>query len=118
MRAVQDELAKIDVGLSTDVKFLRDSIEQASLDFMAAQYVNFNYSCDNFLRRANCRKRYDKAEKEFVSAKLHLHKSAEKKEMLTEHLAAIIEKNEERKAQKLADLMKELDIAGEHGNEE
>ena len=34
---VHKELEKIDLMLNTDVKFLRDSIEQASLDFMEAQ---------------------------------------------------------------------------------
>jgi RAB6-interacting golgin len=56
------------------------------------------------------RKRYDKAEKEYVAAKLHLHTMREKKELLAEHLSTIIEKNEERKAEKLAELMKELNI--------
>ena len=58
-------------------------------------------------------KRYDKAEKEFVSAKLMLHECQERKEMLTEHLGQIIQKNEERKAQKLSELMKELNISEE-----
>ena len=57
------------------------------------------------------RKRYDKAEKEFVAAKLHLHKMSERKDLLTDHLATIIEKNEERKAAKLDELMKELNIS-------
>ena len=34
---VHKELEKIDQMLNTDVKFLRDSIEVASLDFMEAQ---------------------------------------------------------------------------------
>ena len=56
------------------------------------------------------RKRYDKAEKEFVTAKTKLHEAAERKDMLVEHLATIIEKNEERKARKLEELLKELNI--------
>ena len=56
------------------------------------------------------RKRYDKAEKEFVTAKTKLHEAAERKDMLAEHLATIIEKNEERKARKLEELLKELNI--------
>ena len=56
------------------MRFLWDSIEQASIDFTEAQ------------------KRYDRAEKEFVDAKLNLHHWAErKKELLTDHLCAIIE---------------------------
>lgn len=88
----QDELSRIDAGLTSDVSFLRDSIETASITFMAAQ------------------KRYDKAEKEFVTAKTKLNEAAERKGMLAEHLATIIEKNEERKARKLEELLKELNI--------
>jgi len=76
---VHKELEKIDLMLNTDVKFLRDSIEQASLDFMEAQ------------------KRYDKAEREFIDAKLHLHNCGERKELLTDHLCAIIEQVKHRK---------------------
>lgn len=39
-----------------------------------------------------------------------LHQKQEKKEMLTEHLCAIIEKNEERKAEKLTSLLEKLKI--------
>ena len=70
---VNQELQKIDLMLTSDVRFLRDSIEQASIDFTEAQ------------------KRYDRAEKEFVDAKLNLHHRAERKELLTDHLCAIIE---------------------------
>ena len=37
------------------------------------------------------RKRYDRAEKEFVESKVQLQSCQERKELLTEHLAAIIE---------------------------
>ena len=73
---VNQELQKIDLMLTSDVRFLRDSIEQASIDFTEAQ------------------KRYDKAEREFVDAKINLHNCAEKKELLTDHLSAIIEQVE------------------------
>ena len=56
------------------------------------------------------RKRYDKAEKEFVAAKLNLHKKQDRKELLTEHLATIIEDSEVRKAGKLNDLMSQLQL--------
>ena len=56
------------------------------------------------------RKRYNKAEKEFVEAKLSLHNSTERKEMLTEHLCVIINQTEERKANKLKELMQQLNI--------
>ena len=56
------------------------------------------------------RKRYDKAEKEFVDAKLHLHKRQERKELLTEHLGAVIEDCEIRKAKKLNELMNQLEM--------
>lgn len=57
-----------------------------------------------------CRKRYLKIEKEFLGAKLYLQQKLEKKEMLTEHLCAIIEKNEERKAIKLTELLEKLKL--------
>lgn len=55
------------------------------------------------------RRRYQNAEKEFVAAKMYLHKMEEKKEALTEHLFAIIHQNELRKAKKLEELVTSLD---------
>lgn len=56
------------------------------------------------------RKRYEKAEAEYVAAKLDLHRKTEVKEQLTEHLCAIIQQNELRKAHKLEELMQELQL--------
>jgi RAB6-interacting golgin len=56
------------------------------------------------------RKRYEKAEKEFVEAKLDLHSKSERKEQLTGHLYTIIYQNEVRKAKKLAELMEKLEM--------
>lgn len=42
-----------------------------------------------------------------------LHQKLEKKEMLTEHLCTIIEKNEERKAEKLNQLLFKLNLSVE-----
>lgn len=56
------------------------------------------------------RKRYEKAETEYVTAKLDLHKKTEVKEQLTEHLCAIIQQNELRKAHKLEELMQQLQL--------
>lgn len=56
------------------------------------------------------RKRYEKAEKEFVAAKLNLFQKMENKEQLTEHLCSLIEQNEIRKSDKLADLMDQLEM--------
>ena len=58
----------------------------------------------------DCRKRYEKAEKEFVTAKMRMHEAGERKELLTEHLEKIISQNEQRKAEKLEALMKELNL--------
>lgn len=57
------------------------------------------------------RKRYEKAESEYVTAKLDLHRKTEVKEQLTEHLYAIIQQNELRKAEKLQELMLQLHAA-------
>ena len=56
------------------------------------------------------RKRYERAEKEFVESKVDLQKKSELKEHLTEHLYTIIHQNELRKANKLSELMKELEM--------
>lgn len=56
------------------------------------------------------RKRYDRAEKEFLDAKLLLYTKLERKELLTHHLCTIIEQNEMRKAQKLSELMEKLQM--------
>ncbi|KOB69061.1 putative RAB6-interacting golgin-like protein, partial [Operophtera brumata] len=53
-------------------------------------------------------KHYLKVEKEFLQAKIQLQKEKDKKELLTEHLCALITHNETRKAQKLETLMLEL----------
>ena len=56
------------------------------------------------------RKRYDRAEREFIEAKVDLQKKSEMKEQLTEHLYTIIHQNEMRKAGKLSELMGELEM--------
>ena len=64
------------------------------------------------------RKRFEHAEKEYVSAKLELHQTAEAKELIAEHLCSIIQQNEMRKANKLAELMTKLnmgDVAADGG---
>jgi len=55
-----------------------------------------------------CRKRYVRAEREFIEAKQLLFGKRERKELLTEHLCTIIEQNEMRKAHRLTDLMVQL----------
>ncbi|XP_005105467.2 RAB6-interacting golgin [Aplysia californica] len=87
---VQQELSHLDSLLTADVSIIRDKIEVASLEYMDAQ------------------KRYEKAEKEFVSAKMDLFEKGDTKEQLTEHLYTIIHQNEVRKAKKLVELMEKL----------
>ena len=58
------------------------------------------------------RKRYERAEQEFVEAKIDLHRKSEVKESLTEHLYTIIHQNEIRKAKKLTELMEKLQLDG------
>lgn len=64
------------------------------------------------------RKRYEKAEAEYVTAKLDLHRKTELKEQLTEHLCAIIQQNELRKAHKLEELMQQLQLEATEEEEE
>ncbi|TMS20547.1 RAB6-interacting golgin [Larimichthys crocea] len=92
LKRIQKELQALDDMVSNDIGILRGKIEQASWDYSTA------------------RKRYEKAEVEYVSAKLDLHKKTEVKEQLTEHLCAIIQQNELRKAHKLEELMQQLQL--------
>ncbi|XP_069577927.1 RAB6-interacting golgin isoform X2 [Brachyistius frenatus] len=92
LRRIQKELQALDDMVSNDIGILRGRIEQASWEYTAA------------------RKRYEKAEAEYVTAKLDLHKKTEVKEQLTEHLYAIIQQNEQRKAHKLEELMEQLQL--------
>ncbi|XP_070602824.1 RAB6-interacting golgin isoform X1 [Erythrolamprus reginae] len=62
------------------------------------------------------RKRYEKAELEYVAAKLDLQKKTDVKEQLAEHLSTIIQQNELRKAKKLEELMKELEVEADEEN--
>jgi len=77
---------------------------------MAAPFIIWN-SVLFFFLLLFFRKRYEHAEAEFVAAKLDLHRKTERKEMLTEHLLAVIQQNEERKAKKLEELMAKLDVS-------
>ncbi|PKU40103.1 rab6-interacting hypothetical protein [Limosa lapponica baueri] len=61
-------------------------------------------------------KRYDKAESEYVAAKLDLQHKTEIKEHLTEHLCTIIQQNELRKARKLEELMQQLEVEADEEN--
>ncbi|XP_071443689.1 RAB6-interacting golgin [Hetaerina americana] len=92
LHKINEELQKLDNLLSNDVSILRDQIEAASLEYTVAQ------------------KRFDRAEKEYLDAKLILTGKLERKELLTAHLCTIIEQNELRKAQKLSELMEKLQI--------
>lgn len=56
------------------------------------------------------RKHYMKIESQFLKAKMDLHNAAEKKELLTEHLCTVIAHNEDRKAQKLTELMEKVGL--------
>ncbi|XP_047993473.1 RAB6-interacting golgin [Leguminivora glycinivorella] len=90
LEKIKKELQVLDGQFSQDVSVLRKKIDQACLSYAEAE------------------KHYLKIEKEFLQAKINLQKEKEKKELLTEHLCALITHNETRKAQKLETLMLEL----------
>lgn len=90
LEKIKKELQILDSQFSQDVAVLRGKIDQACLSY------------------ADAEKHYLKVEKEFLQAKIHLQKEKEKKELLTEHLCALITHNETRKAKKLETLMLEL----------
>lgn len=92
LKRIQKELQALDDMVSADIGILRNRIDQASLEYSYA------------------RKRFDRAEAEYITAKLDLQRKAETKEQLTEHLCTIIQQNELRKAEKLEELMQQLDV--------
>lgn len=69
-----------------------------------------------FIYSFQCRKNYDKIESDFLKAKIELQQSLERKELLTEHLCAIISHNEERKAERLKKLMEKIGISPDSGD--
>uniref|UniRef100_A0AAG5D8N9 RAB6-interacting golgin n=1 Tax=Anopheles atroparvus TaxID=41427 RepID=A0AAG5D8N9_ANOAO len=90
---IKSELTKLDSELASDVAILRKQIDAASMHF------------------SNVEKNYLNIENLFLKAKVELHQALEKKEMLTEHLCAIISHNEERKAKRLTELMEKVGIS-------
>ncbi|XP_041417534.1 RAB6-interacting golgin-like isoform X1 [Xenopus laevis] len=92
LKRIQTQLQALDDLVSTDIGILRNCIDQACIEFSQAK------------------KRYDKAEAEYILAKVDLHKKTEIKEQLTEHLCTIIQQNELRKAKKLEELMQQLEV--------
>ncbi len=62
------------------------------------------------------RKRYELAETEFVAAKMELHRSSELKELMSEHLCTVIQQNELRKAKKLGELLRALNVEPPDGS--
>ncbi|XP_063283677.1 RAB6-interacting golgin [Pelobates fuscus] len=92
LRRIQNQLQALDDLVSTDIGILRNRIDQACFEF------------------AQAKKRFDKAESEYILAKLDLHKKTELKEQLTEHLCTIIQENEVRKSKRLEELMKQLEV--------
>uniref|UniRef100_A0A182WYX9 RAB6-interacting golgin n=1 Tax=Anopheles quadriannulatus TaxID=34691 RepID=A0A182WYX9_ANOQN len=93
IQEIKSELTRLDSELASDVAILRKQIDAASLHF------------------SNVEKNYLTIENLFLKAKVELHQALEKKEMLTEHLCAIISHNEERKARRLSELMEKVGIS-------
>ncbi|XP_029939796.1 RAB6-interacting golgin [Salarias fasciatus] len=95
LKTVRAELQQLETMATNDISILRGRIEEADWEYSKA------------------RKRYERAEAEFVSSKLDLHRKAELKEHLAEHLYAIIQQKELRKARKLEELMLRLALREE-----
>uniref|UniRef100_A0A671PLE2 RAB6-interacting golgin n=1 Tax=Sinocyclocheilus anshuiensis TaxID=1608454 RepID=A0A671PLE2_9TELE len=95
LKKIQRELQLLDDSVSSDIGILRKLIEQSSMYYSQAW------------------KRFEKAEAEYVAAKMDLHRKTEVKEQLTEHLCAIIQQNELCKARKLEELMLQLELNAE-----
>jgi len=90
LKDINKELSRLDNLLQVDVKILRDKIDGACVEF------------------SNAQKRFEVAEKEYVTAKMDYHKKKEHKDQLQECLYTIIQENEIRKAKKLEELMAKL----------
>nr|XP_016933457.1 RAB6-interacting golgin [Drosophila suzukii] len=90
---IRHELSKLESDLAVDVALLRKQIDNACIHF------------------SNVEKQYVKIEAQFLRAKIELHNASEKKELLTEHLCTVIAHNEDRKAQKLTELMQKVGLA-------
>uniref|UniRef100_A0A803VG10 RAB6-interacting golgin n=1 Tax=Ficedula albicollis TaxID=59894 RepID=A0A803VG10_FICAL len=125
LKRIQKELQALDDMVSADIGILRNRIDQASLDYSYARFTDAVK--DTSLRWTPAiqvldilcvltQKRYDKAESEYVAAKLELQHKTEIKEHLTEHLCTIIQQNELRKARKLEELMQQLDVEADEEN--
>ncbi|ESO00771.1 hypothetical protein HELRODRAFT_192411 [Helobdella robusta] len=97
---IKAELDQLDQMVVSDVSMIRDRIEEASRNYLAAQ------------------RRYKAAEKEFIDSKVDLHNKCELKERLTEHLYAVIHRNEQRKADKLQELLSKLELEVEGDDED
>lgn len=81
---------------------------------MRTLYTVISLKCKNILYN---RKNYLKIEAQFLKAKIDLHNASEKKELLTEHLCTVIAHNEDRKAQKLTELMEKVGLAAANNDE-
>ncbi|KAH8380062.1 hypothetical protein KR009_008729 [Drosophila setifemur] len=92
---IRHELSKLESDLAVDVALLRKQIDNACIHF------------------ANVEKQYVKIEAQFLKSKIELHNASEKKELLTEHLCTVIAHNEDRKAQKLTELMQKVGLTPE-----
>ncbi|EDQ86442.1 uncharacterized protein MONBRDRAFT_28333 [Monosiga brevicollis MX1] len=98
LKQLQAELNQLEKDLSFDINLIRGRIETSAREYETAK------------------KRFDHAEQEYVTAKLQLHRTQDMKEQLTEHLMLIIQKLEERKAEKLEAMLQQLhmpDVDGE-----
>ena len=67
--------------------------------------------------RCATRQRFEQAEREYIESKVHLYRASELKELLSEHLCAVIQHNEARKSAKLEELMSKLQMEGSSGEE-
>lgn len=116
---IRNELTKLDNDVAVDVAILRKQIDDACIHFANIEYVFNIFVCihiyvDIFMLYPcivfHIRKQYTKIESQFLKMKMDLHNAAERKELLTEHLYTVIAHNEDRKAQKLGELMSRVGL--------
>lgn len=98
LKDIHRELKLVDTTFQADIDGLRCRIDDACVTFSHAQ------------------RRYEKAEKEYVTAKLDYFEKKDIKDELTEQLYAIIQDNEVKKAKKLEELMTKLSADSENSS--
>eukprot|EP00467_Chlorarachnion_reptans_P002695 CAMPEP_0114522590 /NCGR_PEP_ID=MMETSP0109-20121206/20818_1 /TAXON_ID=29199 /ORGANISM="Chlorarachnion reptans, Strain CCCM449" /LENGTH=311 /DNA_ID=CAMNT_0001703807 /DNA_START=237 /DNA_END=1172 /DNA_ORIENTATION=+ len=92
---IRRELAKVDKGVADQINILRDRIDSADREYARAKAI------------------FDAAEKKYLVAKKELSRAEGMKSLLTQHLGKILMHTEDERANRLSNLLEELNIKDE-----